>query len=318
MKSKAWKILNKDEKSAMMLKFNKKKSSWEAGEIMDKSHYKYLEISSRAKFFFTTFTDYFEKTGDLLIPENTEIPDDFREFLHNIIEKRMGYSDAISKLDPSSPLYAKDSKTKTRVLTDYLALLKDSGDELQLLLYDLIFDFDRWNNFRILPESLQEPSAFKRRNKTRLLKHLKNLNKIDEFNLYRFTKTLSAKNKKGKKYYLPLVSETFAENYNIVILDRKKDLLEYISKEFKLYIFKNKDLAKDYAILVDNYINLPNKNCKEGQIFWPTFRKLISKAINYNLVNNIIPRRKHLENSFREIDFNLRSSKKIKKNSLNL
>ena len=45
MKSKAWQILNKDEKTALMLTFNQKKSSWEAGDIMDKSHYKYLEIT---------------------------------------------------------------------------------------------------------------------------------------------------------------------------------------------------------------------------------------------------------------------------------
>jgi len=314
MKSKAWKILNNDEKSALTLAFNHKKSTWEAGEIMDKSHYKYLEISTRAKFFFQRFTTYFETTGDLLIPANTEIPLDFRDFIHYTIENRLTYTDAVKKLDRSSPLRTNDTRKKTIVLSEYLNILKDSNNENYIMLYDLILDFDRWNNFRILPDALQEPSAFKRRNKTRLMKHLKNLRNIDEFHIYRFTKKLSSNTKIGKKLYLPLISENFSKGYTIVTIDRNRELVEYISKEFQLYLFNENEIANEYSDLVEQYINLEKKNCKIGQQFWPVFRKLIQKSYNYNQVNNIIPRRKNLEKSFREIDFDLKSSKKPIKN----
>lgn len=314
MKSKAWHILSDDEKSSLTLAFNQKKSSWEAGEIMDKSHYKYLEINARAKFFFKRFTEYYEMTDQLLVPANIQIPLDFRDFIHHVIEDRLNYTKAARKLNKKSPLRTNNSKEKTRVLTEYLDILKNQENPMGLELYDLILDFDRWNNFRILPDALQEPSAFKRRNKSRLMKHLKNLKNIDEFHLFKFTKKLSSKKNSGKKLYLPLISENFKEGFKVVKMDRKKDLVEYISKEFQLYMFKDERTAKDYAILVEEYLNLENKNVKKGQSFWPSFRKLIQKSYNYNQVHNIIPRRKNLENAFREIDFDLKSSKKIGKN----
>ena len=312
MKSKAWQILNKDEKTALMLTFNQKKSSWEAGEIMDKSHYKYLEIKSRAEFFFRRFTEYFDQTGDLLIPENMNIPLDFREFIHHTIEDRFVYSKTLEKLDINSQLRSNNHRVKKQTLITYFLKLRNSEDLDKIALYDIISDFDRWNNFRILPEILQEPSAFKRRNKTRLLKHLKNLKNIDEFNIYRFTKKFKTK-KKGKRLFLPLVCDNLKGNYKVVPIDKKKALVEYLSKEFKLYIFIDEKIANDYVTLVSEYLSLEQKNSKRGQKFWPEFRKIIEKAYNYNLVNNIIPRRKNLENSFREIDFNLKSSKKIVK-----
>ena len=45
----------------------------------------------------------------------------------------------------------------------------------------LIREFDRWNNFRILPREIQEPSAFKRRNKNYDIRNLKNLLSINSF-----------------------------------------------------------------------------------------------------------------------------------------
>lgn len=41
--------------------------------------------------------------------------------------------------------------------------LKESEDPWDLDSMRLILEFDRWNNFRILPRMLQQPSAFKRR-----------------------------------------------------------------------------------------------------------------------------------------------------------
>lgn len=46
--------------------------------------------------------------------------------------------------------------------------LKESEDEWDKDTLRLILEFDRWNNFRILPRMLQQPSAFKRRSNKRI------------------------------------------------------------------------------------------------------------------------------------------------------
>ena len=41
---KAWDCLNEIERQSLFLQLSESKSSWEAGEILKLSHYKYLEI----------------------------------------------------------------------------------------------------------------------------------------------------------------------------------------------------------------------------------------------------------------------------------
>jgi uncharacterized FlgJ-related protein len=302
MDNKAWDILTEDEQLSLTLSIQHNKSTWQAGEIMGKAHYKYLEINSRAKAFFKIFTEYFEKTNDLIIPEGVALHPDIAEFIRLTITNRMGYREAVKEIAVNSNTPLAINAARERLLKEYLSQLANDDNPLARDLYDLILDFDRWNNFRILPISLQEPSAFKRRNKTRLLKHLKNMKDLNEFHIDRFITKFKAKGTHRKKLFLPLISDTFIQGYDVVKIQNNKNIIEYLSNEFRLYAFEDKDDADDYGYLVESYLNNNKKDCKHGQIFWPKFRILITKAFNYGMVNNIIPRRKNLEKAFKDLD----------------
>lgn len=303
MESKAWEILTDEEKAALSLSINHSKSSWQAGEILQKAHYKYLEIQARAKHFFKIFTLYFKKYNDQLIPPTSDMIWELQEFILCTIQNRMGYRETLKYIGKGTDLTHKIAKRRYITMIMYMEWLKEHSDEQHRDLHDLIVEFDRWNNFRILPEEIQQPSAFKRRNKTRLLKHLKNLKAIEPYHIDKLVNSYSAPNSYTRPtLYLPLISDSFPSGYSILRIKDKAKIVKHISKNLRLYMFKDKDLADDYAVLVSDYLNKTNKNCKQGQTFWPEFRLVIKNAQNYNLINNIIPRRQKLEDSFIDID----------------
>lgn len=303
MNSKAWDILLEEEKAALSLSINHSKSTWQAGEILNKAHYKYLEIHARAKKFFVLFTEYFRKTGDRVIPDNSEIDWDFREFIVCTIEERMGYRETLKQIGKSSDLCSKYAKDRDNKLIQYMDWLRKHKDPLHRELFDLIKEFDRWNNFRILPEAIQEPSAFKRRNKTRLLKHLRNVYSlepimVDYLQSNKFKPTKNSKN----ILYLPIISDNYIKGYEVLKIVNMNQVINYISKELQLYLFDDEEKALDYGHLVEGYLSNLKRTCKVGQNFWPRYRVMIKESYNYELVNNIIPRRSKLENAFRDID----------------
>lgn len=303
MESKAWVILTDEEKSALSLSINHGKSTWQAGEILGKAHYKYLEIQARAKAFFEMFTLYFNEYGDRLIPEDSTLSWDFQEFIICSIEERMGYRETLKKIGKKSDLANKKSEIRVKTLVDYMEDLRVYPDKQHAALYDIIKEFDRWNNFRILPECLQEPSAFKRRNKTRLVKHLNNIKNLDQFLIDRLTTKFKPGEKyKGEIVYLPIVNDNNFKGYDVVPIKAEPGILKHISKDLHLYLFSDKEVADDYAFLVNSYLSDDNRTCAKGQKFWPRFRILISKSTNFNEVNNIIPRRSNLESAFKDLD----------------
>lgn len=294
--------MTEEERVALSLSINHSKSTWEAGEILGKAHYKYLEIHARAKKFFEMFTVYFKKTGDLLIPEDSEITWDRREFIECIIEERMGYRETIKRIGKTSEFSHKLAIKRDTQIIEMMEWLRKHPSPIHRDLHDLIKEFDRWNNFRVLPEAIQEPSAFKRRNKTRLMKHLKNLYALDPF-LIDYIKSAKFKAKKtGPKLYLPIFISETVKGFDVIEVRDSEQVNKYLSKELKLYLFKTIDDAEDYGHLVENYMCEAKRTCKIGQKFWPRFRIITKKAANYLDVNNIIPRRSNLEQAFRDID----------------
>lgn len=303
MESKAWVLLTDDEKSALSLSINHGKSTWQAGEILGKAHYKYLEIQARAKAFFEMFTLYFKQFDDMLIPVDSDLAWDFQLFIKYTIEERMGYRETIKRIGKESQLANRKSSVRIKTLVDYMDGLQNKKDQAHSALFDLIKEFDRWNNFRILPECLQEPSAFRRRNKTRLVKHLNNIKELDQFLIDRLTNRFQVgPNYNGSVLYLPMVNDVNYKGYDVIKIKDDINTINHISNDLHLYIFKEKELADDYAFLVNTYLNNSAKTCIQGQKFWPKFRTMIKMAHNYNKVNNIIPRRSNLENAFRDLD----------------
>jgi hypothetical protein len=71
-----------------------------------------------------------------------------------------------------------------------------------------------------------------------------------------------------------------------------------------LYIFKEKEDADRFMVIIGNYISKDFKHCRDGQVFWPEFRILTKRAINYNEIQKITPTRKCvLDNMGIEKDF---------------
>ena len=93
---------------------------------------------------------------------------------------RLNISTATKKME--DPSYTVASK-RNRFIEFEMDRLRRANNVASSDLYSLIMDFDRWNNFRILPISIQEPSAFKRRNKSRNKKHLKVITNLPQFSV---------------------------------------------------------------------------------------------------------------------------------------
>lgn len=289
---KAWDILSKEEQVSLSLSLGHQKSSWQAGEIMNKSHYKYLEINNRAEHFLKIFTEHFEKYDDQLIPPTiVNMHDDFVTYFEESIFKRKKKTEIADKHQDSMLFIP---KSRDRVIREGFELIKDGKSQAHKDLLYVLTEFDRWNNFRILPEQIQEPSAYKRRNKARNRKHLHRLLTLPELTLDlvldRFTYT-----KKGSKLFLPIISEHLEDNYQVITMKNNPTEIEAASM-MGYYVFSDEDDADIYGFKVADYMSKDSKSCKSGQKFWKEFRELIESSENWKQVNNIIPKRKYLEN----------------------
>ncbi len=72
-----------------------------------------------------------------------------------------------------------------------------------------------------------------------------------------------------------------------------------------MYIFKEEGDAKRFIEILNDYVTKDYKHCRDGQRFWPEFRILTKKAINYDIIQNITPTRKYvLDNAGVDYDFN--------------
>lgn len=292
---KAWGILKEDEKTALGLQLGMQKSSWQSGEIMDKSHYKYLEIKYRAEKFLKMFTEHYE-LYDCLIPKDLPGINSVIDYFVWCIEFRLKPMEAIDRIMIN---YSKLRKEDLNgLLITQLRQWQKSEDPYQLAVFDLVKEFDRWNNYRILPREIQEPSAFKRRISKMYKKHIKVLTSIPKLSLIKL-KQLSKTNKEPFAY-LPIFNEAGQiEVWKVKDLPKSVELYSSIS----FYIFADKQEAQDYITHIFHYVNQAKKDCKNGLKFWSNYRICIKKAKNYNQIQQIIPSRKYLETAFYKLTF---------------
>lgn len=310
IETKAWEILTPDEKTAITLSLGYNKSTWEAGEILKKAHFKYLEIQKRASKFLEIFTNHFIKY-EQLIPLGVSLPFAFKEYIHLTLVMRKNISQAVASIEDTRYSIA---LSRNRLIIEAMQTLKEDNSEESLDLYSLIMDFDRWNNFRILPLDIQEPSAFKRRNKARYKKHIKSLLDLPNLSLFKIIERFTY-NGKYLKVYLPLVSTYLEEGYKVIPIKDDPQNLKFIN-EGGLFIFKERELADKYAKLVKSYFLKTEKNCKLGQKFWPEFRLLVDKSINFKELENIHKSRGYLDKALFENDRKTINPKKHQKGLL--
>ena len=296
----AWNNLDLHERTALSLKHISDKSSWQAGEIMSRSHYKYLEIKSRAEHFLKLFTEYYNLFG-CLIPDEVTGDMTVIEYFKLTIIKRYKPKKAIDTINEKRPNGIMRGQLNIRIEKQLKAWGRSQILE-EIKVYNLIQDFDRWNNFRILPKSCQEPSAFKRRLKNVFKKQLKVLKDLNEFSLDHLKKLLRATRQKDreKALYLPLLEKN--GSLKVYLIKNKPTYLEILS-DMGLYYFIKVEDAKDYMALVAKYLLNQKRSCKDGLDFWPQFREQIKKAANYDKVCNKAPHRRQLEVAMSKLEY---------------
>ena len=153
---KAWSHLTDPEQMALTLVVVNDRSKKEAAIIMNIAPYKFTEIYLRARKFFVMFTKHYEIHDDL-IPEYYRINKEFKTFIDQVVGYRLKPSD-ILKQEPMQGLLGKEAQL---VMWGGFFFVEDT------YFGRLAQEFDRWNNFRILPKIYQAPAAFpRRRNKT--------------------------------------------------------------------------------------------------------------------------------------------------------
>lgn len=296
LNKKAWSLLTEDEKIALNLQFGMQKSSWQSGEIMQKSHYKYLEIKYRAEKFLKMFTEhlnFFEEVIPKEVRGNEEVIMYFRLVIgerekiskaNSILNEKFGYSGI---------------KTREQDIYEQMKKWEISEDAYSQITYNLIKEFDRWNNFRILPKELQEPSAFKRRNKNIHKKHIRISTSIPSISIPKIKQFYGVKPKKAK-VYLPVVCD---KRMIHVMEVRDTEVVLNELTQLHLYIFKDKKIAKEYIDLLFHYTEDTKKSCNEGLEFWPKYREIIKNAKNYEPIQKIVPSRRYLQLALRKLSF---------------
>lgn len=302
---KAWNCLTKIEQQSLFLHTSEGKSSWEAGTMMNISHYKYIEIRERSEKFFRMFADFFEKYPSIFRPD-CPCERNFQDFIEGVIEHRLKKRDAVAYTGDSTQQLPKVNRKN---LIRNMKYLKESENLWDLDTRRLIFEFDRWNNFRILPSILQQPSAFKRRlnKKDKIyIKYL--LERIPTFVLEKLKERFYYKVKPSKKkLWVTLISpDLYTDGYYLLPIRPEKEVLEEMNR-FYIYIFEDREDADTFGYLVTSFYERTAKVIA-GQKFWPEYRYIVKKAINYNAINNIEFNVNRLDNAY-----NIKPKRKSKK-----
>ena len=294
--SKAWGLLKEEEQTALKLQFGVGKSSWEASEIMGRAHYKYLEIKKRGEKFFKLFQEHFDYYADELIPPSSKeiLEADFIKYIEAIIVDRLTVSEAIAKADSNRLLV---SEVRNGVILRNMALLRTSKELADKSLFNIIMDFDRWNNFRILPKEIQEPHAFTRRNKNRHKKLVHNLMSIHPVVMQDVCEKYTSLNTTTAGLWLVIPYKTTKKSW-VVNVDKTDRVVEELS-QMGMFLFARADDANRFLELMLSYQSPENKHPKEGQKFWNQFREILPRTYNYRQLEHIVADRRTLSEAIK-------------------
>lgn len=305
LNTKAWGILTPEEKMALTLKVVQNLSTLQAGEIMQKAHYKYLEILERAKAFIKIFSEHLQ-LYDEVIPSYVSINMEFREFLMYTMVQRLPLKEACCRMSVPYWMY---KNYREKQVVDNMLKLSRSNKPQNIHLFELIKEFDRWNNHRILPYSVQDPSAFKRRNKNADIKNMKHLYGMNPYSVKRIAEKYGfiTRSKKAKLGYFVVFSKELKTPVIPTLLKNKYQgkVLADLGR-LGIYVFKREEDALEYHTMVVSYLE-KDRDCVYGQKFWPKYRLQIKKSLNYNFIRKVIPSRKHFIKSLSDFDLKLTS-----------
>jgi hypothetical protein len=278
--SEAWQYLTEEEQVALTLQIGKGMSSWKVGEILGRNHYKYLEIFNRAKTFLKLFTEHLEVYHDIA-PEYIGGTPEFREYITLCIKTRKKVN--IVAKNMTSGEYRHLTRRKHELIKHMVEMF-GSEDTVKHNFAVFVREFDRWNNFRILPKEVQELSAFPRRIKATFRKVLLRVVDIHDFF---FEKLKKDYHNPELEYYATIFSEIHPDEKWIKV-SKEPEIVDDLSK-LGLFIFKTQEEAEHFHELVLEFDIRSKKHCKKGQKFWPQFREAVKYCINTNRIQQIIP-----------------------------
>ena len=277
----AWECLTKDEQKSLLLTLSQGMSTWQASEILKITHYKYLELKARSERLFRLFSDYFEKHSSLFRPE-LYLDESFKDYLYGSMIKRLPKEEA--KVYAGDSAFLLQAINRSRIVKN-MTWIKESENEWDRDLYTLIMEFDRWNNYRILPRVLQAPTAYQRRSTKKDKIYLRYLHKIPDFKIKALVDLYWSKGKPENRYYVMFLSNLWKDGFGIVPIKREDKIVKEITS-LKIYIFEQFGDAEEFGIMVKRYYE---KTVTPGQglKYWRQYREIIQRAINYREINNM-------------------------------
>lgn len=279
-----WDMLTDEEKTAFSLQHGYNKSTWEAGEIIGRAHYKYLEIKQRAEKFLQLFTHQLNRYGRL-IPTDIGLTPELIRFLELTIGGRKPVKEATSKM----AYKWQNNSSRGTLISSEIYRLQASDSEAARDFLDFVTEFDRWNNFRILPKTLQLPSAYKRRNTNRYKQRLKQTVISHPMKVELWVESYCIKTPTPSSLYLPIIYDRYKRTGVFFVEDRPFIMSKITG--LGLYLFDDPGVAAQYISHLLSYNLLEKRVCTKGQKFWPTYRDIIQQARNYREVENIRPGR---------------------------
>ena len=301
IQAQAWEWLLPIEQNSLFLILGTGKTSWEVGEMLNISHYKYIELRERSETFFKMFYNFLQKHPHLFRPDGP-CQEEFKDYMEALICHRKTRKEAILHTGSSVNLLNEVNMKKVELNINRLKLSDDEWDRDTL---KLIQEFDRWNNFRILPKMLQLPSAYKRRLNKRhkiYINYLLNSTKMPEWLIERIKERFYFKtNKEDNKWYISLIStKVFPEmGYSVISVKKDPEVLKDLTK-FYIYVFSSKEDADSFGFKIANY-KIQTSRVRLGQRFWPEYREIVERAINYKFINNLDFDMKILEKAYKKL-----------------
>jgi hypothetical protein len=266
----AFEYLSEKEQTILSLVTINDRSFKEVATIMDISPYKVKEIYFRAKRYFVMFSDHFE-TYDTIFPKEPMFDPIFLKYVEGLLRRDINIEE--------DPYYVSITLLNTRnilwgELLETLSKTQSTKDGHALASLNLILEFDKWSEKRILPKAYQKPSGFDRR-RLKAFKKLKDkMLCISDIGWQYIT------NKFGAKEFTETCLVRVSENdWQLVPITINTQSFMYCTQN-GLLIFDSRRRATEFGELVYQFEKHPNKTTQVAHKFWSNFRILIFYSIN--------------------------------------
>jgi hypothetical protein len=281
----AWEILTPTEQMALHLRLNQGLSSEGIAKAMNKPIYKTIEHLKRGEKYLKMFTDFFEKYPSLFRPDGP-CTHQFKDYMEALIEKRLIRREASHYADDK---YFFINRFRKEQVIEGMKYLRYSFHPWDKDAYTLIVEYDRWNNNRILPQELQAPTAFRRRNKNRHRKYVQYLLTLPDRRIRQIIDYYyDDSGPLTTKRYIVMFSDTLFSPKNFYMCpfrDKDGENSIFFTKKLRLFVFTTLDDAEQFGMLVSSYDIAISQN--KSRLFWKSFYEVIKYAENHDAIMNM-------------------------------